>query len=265
MTIEAKPIVAPGTQTLPRQDPLGEPGRALDLIVLHGTMTAPCPYLSDRLERRVVIDLARAGAAGGYDALARAGFRRSHALAYRPACPSCSACVPIRVPVGRFRANRSQSRVARRNRDLAGTWCEAIATKDQYRLFRRYVEARHGDGEMVHMRLGDYRSMVEDTPVRTGLIEHRLADGTLAAVMLVDRLSDGLSAVYSYFDPDLGERSLGTYMVLDLIQRTGSLGLDHAYLGYWISESQKMAYKARFRPFEVLRGEGWQPAEPASA
>ncbi len=115
------------------------------------------------------------------------------------------------------------------------------------------------------MRFADYRSMIEDSPVETGLIEHRLADGRLAAVMLADRLSDGLSAVYSYFDPDQPERSLGTYMVLDLIERAQSLGLPYAYLGYWISGSRKMDYKARFRPYELLRRDGWRLPEPPSS
>jgi arginine-tRNA-protein transferase len=252
-------------QSSPRlEDPIGQLDGSPRLIVLHGTMTAPCPYLPDRLERRVVVDLTRPAAGGAYDALARAGFRRSHGLAYRPACGRCAGCVPIRVPVAGFLPNRTQRRVRERNRDLSARWAPAAASRDQYRLFRAYLEARHGDGDMVNMRFADYRSMVEDTTVETGLVEHRQADGRLVAVMLADRLSDGLSAVYSYFDPALAGRSLGTYMVIELIERARAMGLANAYLGYWIRGSRKMDYKARFRPYELLDGGAWRRAGPSA-
>jgi arginine-tRNA-protein transferase len=239
-------------------DPRSPLDRSPGLVVLHGTMSAPCAYLANRLERRLVVDLGRPSAGGAYDALAQAGFRRSHGLAYRPACAGCTACVPIRVPVESFLPNRTQRRILARNRDLQAGWTQAAASKEQYRLFRRYLEARHGDGEMVNMRFADYRGMVEDSPVATGLIEHRQADGSLAAVMLADRLADGLSAVYSFFDPDLDGRSLGTFMVLELIGRARLIGLRHAYLGYWISGSRKMSYKTQFRPYELFDHNGWR-------
>lgn len=224
-----------------------------------GTRAMPCPYLPDRVERKVVTDLAVPNAADLYEVLSRAGFRRSHGLAYRPACPGCTACVPVRIVVDEFTADKSFRRVLKANRDLSHDEGPPRATMEQYKLFTRYQRERHGGGEMSSMSFGDYRAMVEDSPVDTHIVEYRDRMGELMAVMLADRQTDALSAVYSFFLPDLGRRSLGNYMVLSMIGRARELGLLYVYLGYWIPDSRKMGYKARFRPLEGLRPSGWAP------
>jgi leucyl-tRNA---protein transferase len=221
------------------------------------TREAPCPYLSGRRERKLVTELAGPDAAESYDLLSRAGFRRSHAVAYRPACQGCQACVPVRVPVAGFVPGRSLRRVARRNGDLLVALKPARATTEQFALFGRYLARRHGDGEMAGMGFADYRSMVEDTPIDSGVIELRKADGNLVGCCLVDRSADSLSAVYSFFDPDLAADSLGSFIVLRLIDEAKRRGLRYVYLGYWIAASRKMAYKIRFRPLEAFGSEGW--------
>ncbi len=227
-----------------------------------GTRVLPCPYLPGRSERKVVTDLSGPGADEIYELMSRAGFRRSHRLAYRPACPNCSACVPIRIRAGEFRMTGSTRRIARINADLAAEDLPAAATAEQYRLFARYQRSRHRGGDMSSMTFGDYRSMVEDTPIDTRSIEFRAPDGTLLAVMLADRLRDSLSAVYSFFSPDEPRRSLGTYMICWLAERAAADGLAHVYLGYWIEDCAKMAYKVRFRPVEILGANGWREYRP---
>ena len=217
-----------------------------------------CPYLDGQQESRIFTGLTSDGADIQYQALTRAGFRRSHRMAYRPACPSCNACVPVRVLAQDFAPSRSQARVIRRNRDLIETECPARATDEQYRMFVRYLDSRHGDGPMARMSQEDFRAMVEETPVDTRMLEYRGRDGTLVAACLCDRLSDGYSAVYSFNDPDLAKRGLGNYVILRLIERARERGYAFVYLGYWIAESRKMTYKDRFRPIEALGPEGWE-------
>lgn len=235
---------------------LNQPLRRPDRFFF-GTRMLPCPYVSGRLERKVVTDLGGPQAADLYERLSRAGFRRSHGLAYRPACPECASCVPIRIVADGFETTRSVRRVVRANRDLVARNLGAVATMEQYRLFSRYQRSRHGGGDMSSMSFNDYRSMVEDTPVDTRIIEYRDGEGTLVAAMLADRMSDSLSAVYSFFAPELTQRSLGTYMIVWLVEHARATGLAHVYLGYWIAESAKMSYKTRFRPLEVLQSDGW--------
>lgn len=222
---------------------------------------SPCPYLPDRLERKLITELQDGNAPARYSGLSRAGFRRSHGFAYRPACNACTACVPVRVVARDFVPSRSQKRVWRRNAGLAIAERPAQATTEQYRLFEAYIGSRHGDGDMALMSFGDYRSMIEDSRLDTRLTEFRTPAGRLVAAFLADWLEDGPSAVYSFFDPDRASHSLGTYMVLWLIETARSRGLGHVYLGYWISESQKMSYKARFHPVEGLASDGWQRLE----
>lgn len=220
-----------------------------------------CPYLEGQQESRIFTGLTADGADIQYQALTRAGFRRSHRMAYRPACPSCNACVPVRVLAQDFAPSRSQTRAVRRNADLTETECPARATDEQYRLFVRYLESRHGDGPMARMSQEDFRAMVEETPVDTRMLEYRGRDGTLVAACLCDRLSDGYSAVYSFNDPDMAKRGLGNFVILRLIERAAERGYAFVYLGYWIAQSRKMAYKDRFRPIEALGPEGWQILE----
>lgn len=192
-----------------------------------------------------------------HERLSRAGFRRSHNIAYAPVCPGCQACVPIRVVSEDFTPDRTQRRILRANADLTISEMPARATAEQFTLFQRYQKNRHADGDMAAMGYYDYRAMIEDTPISTGILEFRDAQDRLLGACLTDWLADGLSAVYSFFDTDEDKRSLGTFAVLWLIGRARSLGLPYVYLGYWVPESRKMAYKARFRPSEILISGAW--------
>ena len=226
------------------------------------TAVAPCPYLPGRTERKVFANLPFSDGAHVNDELTIAGFRRSQNIAYRPACETCDACVSARVPVADFVFSRSQRRVLARNADLSRDLVEAEATTEQFDLLRRYLGARHPGGGMTNMTWQDYVTMVEDTAVRTHLIEYRTVSndggpGDLVAVTLTDLLSDGLSMVYSFFDPRIERRSLGIFAILDHVRQAAIVGLPFVYLGYWVQGSPKMDYKANFRPMEVLRPLGW--------
>jgi len=218
-----------------------------------------CPYVAGRAERKLIVELVGAAAADFYDELSRAGFRRSQGFAYRPACPQCAACVPVRIAVDEFVHSRSTRRVRNANRGLAGRLVAARATLEHFQLFVAYQRSRHRDSDMAAMTYADYRSMVEDTPLRTVIAEFRDAAGTLVAASLIDRLDDGVSAVYSFYDPSFDKRSLGTWSILWLVEECRRQGLPYVYLGYWIGESPKMAYKARFPAVERLSASGWVP------
>ncbi|HUZ72088.1 MAG TPA: arginyltransferase [Stellaceae bacterium] len=222
------------------------------------TAALPCPYVPGRVERKLVTEMARGDAVSFYNALSRAGFRRSHNLAYRPACAACSACLPVRIPVADFDLSRSLRRIRNLNRNLEARLAAPAATVEQFRLFLRYQRSRHADSDMAAMTFGDYRAMVEDSPVVTRLVELRGEQAALAGACLVDLLDDGVSAVYSFYDPDDGNRSLGSLLVLALIDLARQSALAYVYLGYLITESPKMAYKARFRPLEALGPGGWR-------
>ena len=228
------------------------------------TSPSACPYLPSRQERKVFTHLIGRRAVALNDQLTQSGFRRSQTIAYRPACENCRACVSVRIKANEFRLSRNFRRVVEINRDLAGTVVRAEPTAEQYALFRRYLDARHGDGGMADMTAVDYSTMIEDSHVETRLVEYRLsqesavAAGELVAASLTDRLADGLSMVYSFYVPDEQSRSFGTYMILDHIERARLLGLPHVYLGYWVAGSRKMAYKARFLPQERLGMNGWE-------
>jgi leucyl-tRNA---protein transferase len=222
------------------------------------TAPLPCPYVAGRTERKVVTEIAGPGAEALHDRLSRAGFRRSHNIAYAPVCPACQSCIPIRIPVATFQAGATLRRIARANADLEAFVVAPRATPEQFQLFQRYQQARHGGGDMASMSFYDYRAMVEDTPVETFLAEFRDAATKLVSACLADRLGDGLSAVYSFYAPNLEKRSLGTHAILWLIEQAQRLGLPYVYLGYWVPESRKMAYKARFRPSEVLIAGTWR-------
>ncbi len=222
------------------------------------TAPLPCPYVAGRTERKVVTEIAGPGTEALHDRLSRAGFRRSHNIAYAPVCPSCQSCIPVRIPVATFQPSTTQRRIARANAGLEGFIAKAHATAEQFQLFQRYQQSRHGGGDMATMSFYDYRAMVEDTPVETFLAEFRDADTRLISACLTDRLGDGLSAVYSFYAPAMEKRSLGTHAILWLIDRAKFLGLPYVYLGYWVPESRKMTYKARFRPAEVLMSGIWR-------
>lgn len=229
-----------------------------DLQPFYVLMETPCPYLPGRLERKIMTQIRPPRSGALYSRLSRAGFRRSHNYAYRPACSRCTACLPIRVRVADFRPTGSLKRVQRANGHLRAEDRPPQATGEQYRLFAAYLQSRHGDGQMAGMTYDDYRAMVSETCLDTRVTEFREADGRLVAACLSDWLEDGPSAVYSFFDAEAARRSIGTYMVLWLIQAARLRGLPYVYLGYWIADSPKMAYKSRFQPAEVLGPEGWR-------
>ncbi len=222
------------------------------------TAPLPCPYVAGRTERKIVTELSGVSAESLHDRLSRGGFRRSHNIAYAPVCPGCQACVPIRIIAASFTPNRTQKRIAQINQDLVAYETPPRATAEQYHLFQRYQQVRHAEGDMASMSFYDYRAMVEDTPIETWLVEFRDAAERLVGACLTDRIGDGLSAVYSFFAPEMVRRSLGTQAILWLINRAQELGLPHVYLGYWVPDSAKMAYKARFGASEVLLNGQWQ-------
>lgn len=226
--------------------------------VYHVLAEGHCPYLPGRRERKVITELAGPDAGQRYDLLSRAGFRRSHNFAYRPACSGCAACVPVRVATGDFTMSRSLKRVASMNRNLSVEEQPASATPEQFALFDRYIGSRHGEGDMAGMTPADYRAMVEHSHVETRVAEFRDETGRLVAACLIDWLRDGPSAVYSFFDPELERLSLGTFMVLWLIEAARAVQAPYVYLGYWIREAPKMAYKTRFQPLEGLGPTGWR-------
>jgi arginine-tRNA-protein transferase len=202
------------------------------------------------------------------DLLSQGGFRRSQTIAYRPACENCRACVSVRVLVREFDWTPGFRRIRSKNSDLIGDLRAAVPSSDQYSLFRRYLDSRHSDGGMASMSVLDYAMMIEDTHVKTRLIEYRRrgpdtaingrGTGPLYGVALTDVLADGLSMVYSFYDPDEAHRSLGTWIILDHIVRAQAMGLPYLYLGYWIEGSRKMHYKSRFLPQERLAPAGWE-------
>lgn len=228
------------------------------------TNPAPCPYLAGRTERKVFTELNGPHAHELNDALGRIGFRRSQNVAYRPSCIDCKACVSVRVVAGEFRMGQGQRRIWKRNSDLVSTVCDAWATEEQYALLRSYLGARHPEGGMSDMDETDYAEMVEETPVASHVVEYREptedgSPGRLVGACLSDWQSDGLSMVYSFFDPHADDRSgLGTYIIMDHIDRAARAGLPYVYLGYWVEGSRRMEYKVRFRPLEKLGPEGWQ-------
>ena len=230
----------------------------LDARFFFSTSPLPCPYLPGRMERRVVTELIGRNAADLHDKLSDGGFRRSHSIAYAPACPTCDACIAVRVLAQEFRASRSQRRVSNKNRDLIVEEAPAVATNEQLALFSAYQQSRHGDGDMSRMDFFDYQALIEDTPVETMLVEFRNARGVLVGACLTDRMENGLSAVYSFYDPDNTERSIGNFMILWLIEKARELDLPYVYLGFWIKDCTKMSYKSRFSPMEIKKPEGWE-------
>jgi arginyl-tRNA--protein-N-Asp/Glu arginylyltransferase len=239
------------------------------------TAPSPCPYLAGKEERKVFTHLVGERAPELNNILTQGGFRLSQSIAYRPACEGCRSCVSVRVIARDFRPTRSMRRVANGNADIESEMRLAVPTSEQYAVFRAYLDSRHRDGGMADMTVLDYAMMVEDSHIETRIVEYRRREapgasapaaggggrvrrrGDLLAVALTDVLGDGLSMVYSFFEPDESARSLGTLMVLDHIVRAQRMGLSYVYLGYWVGGSRKMDYKSRFLPQERLTPDGW--------
>lgn len=218
----------------------------------------PCPYIEGMMERKLFTHIAGQRATEINNNLTHAGFRRSQTIAYRPACDKCSACRSVRIDVGGFAPSRNLRRIINRNAALTSDVLSPDTSREQYDLLRRYLDARHENGGMAQMTVLDYMAMVEETSVKTNLVEYRDGD-RLVACLLVDELRDGLSLVYSFFDPDMAADSLGSYIILDQIARAKSLKLPHVYLGYLIEDCSKMSYKKRFKPLQILGEQGWEP------
>ncbi|WP_209347009.1 arginyltransferase [Pontixanthobacter sp. CEM42] len=228
------------------------------------TTPAPCPYLPGKSERKVFTELKGDHADQLNEALGRIGFRRSQTVAYRPSCADCNACVSVRVVAEEFTSSSTQRRNLRRNGDLVATECRPWATEEQFELLQRYLTVRHPGGGMAAMDETDYADMVEHTPVSSYVIEYREPSdgnepGRLVGACLTDRQGDGLSMIYSFYDPEHESRSgLGNYIILEHIRRAAEQGLPYAYLGYWVEGSDRMRYKVRYRPLERLTRSGWQ-------
>jgi leucyl-tRNA---protein transferase len=226
------------------------------------TAPTPCPYLPGKLERKVFTHLVGQDSRNLNTQLSQGGFRRSQNIAYRPACDHCQACSSTRVPVNSFDWTKSFKRVLKRNNDVVATVVPARATSEHYSLFRGYIDTRHSEGGMADMSVLDFAAMVDDTTADSRLVEFRFAaghpqQGELVGAVLLDILGDGLSLIYSFFEPSYSYRSLGTLVVLDSLLRAQRMGLPYVYLGYFVKGSQKMEYKAKFLPQERLAPDGW--------
>ena len=223
------------------------------------TAPQPCPYLPGRMERKLFTALQGEGAQRLNDGLSKQGFRRSQNVLYRPSCADCAACLSARIDVADFSPSRTQRRVARRNAGLERQVASPWATEEQYALFRRYLESRHASGGMADMDTFEFAAMIEETPIRTRVVEYLDPEtGALVAPSLTDILDDGVSMVYSFFEPDLPKASLGTYLILDHVEIAREAGLPYVYLGYWVPGSPKMGYKARFSGLELYVDGKWQ-------
>ncbi len=225
------------------------------------TAPQPCPYLDGRMERKLFTALQGEQAEAMNDTLSKQGFRRSQNVLYRPSCADCCACLSARIRVADFQPTRSQRRVIKRNSTMQRYVTSAWATEDQYDMFRRYLDSRHADGGMADMDVFEFAAMVEETPVRTRVLEYIGQDANgrrqLRAVCLTDVLDDGLSLVYSFFDPDHAAKSLGSFMILDQIALARKVGLPYVYLGYWVPGSPKMDYKSKFSALEIYQNGAW--------
>ncbi|MCL4065235.1 arginyltransferase [Pseudomonas sp. GX19020] len=237
------------------------------------TAPQPCPYLDGRMERKLFTALQGEHAQRLNDALSKQGFRRSQNVLYRPSCAECSACLSARIRVADFKPSRTQKRVLKKNEDLTRNATSPWATEDQFQLFRRYLDTRHADGGMADMDIFEFAAMIEETPIRSRVIEYTHPadradpgrsdrygsdrDSRLAAVCLTDVFDDGLSMVYSFYDPAMNARSLGSYIILDHVEIAREAGLPYVYLGYWVPGSRKMGYKASFDALEIFKGGQW--------
>lgn len=225
----------------------------------YSTVPMPCPYLKNRTERKLATDISSGDSQWWANALSRSGFRRSHTVCYIAACPGCDACISVRIRNDDFVPSKKMKKTLRLNAGLEMSVIPNVATPEQYNLFHDYLTLRHSDSEMNTMYFEEYRAMIEDTPVDCVLLELReTATSRLRGVMLADVLDDGVSAVYSFFDPKTPRNSLGTFLILKLVEFARSRGLPYVYLGYYIRECPNMAYKNRFRPLEYCLNGKWK-------
>jgi arginyl-tRNA--protein-N-Asp/Glu arginylyltransferase len=228
-----------------------------DRLQLFKTQPDKCGYLDGLQSQNLVVDPDLLPDRSLQTLLANAGFRRSGNMLYRPNCPSCQACKATRVPVERFIPSRRQKRVLKKNVDLSVFAVSAVYSEEHYQLFAKYLKQRHADGGMDDTSEEGYRSFLLGDWSETVLLEIRDSAGRLMAVAVTDVLDNGLSAVYTFFDPDESARSLGGFAILSQIRRSREEGLDWLYMGYWVAECQKMSYKTEYQPLQVLIGSSW--------
>ncbi len=229
-------------------------------LQLYTTTDSPCSYYDDRTSCNLVPDPELRLTMPIYNQLIQHGFRRSGSYCYRPHCKQCQACVACRIPVHTFKPNRSQKRCLKRNNALKLTAVSAGFNQEYFSLYRRYLNSRHTDGSMSNPTEDDFKQFLYCKWSHTQFLEYRL-DGHLVALAVTDVVSDGVSAVYSFFDPEMAKDGLGTYCVLKQIEYAKGLGLEYVYLGYWIKNHAKMHYKSNFKPLQFYRDERWQTAE----
>lgn len=225
-------------------------------LKVYTTYPHSCSYLPEQEATTLFVDPRTPMSSGLYSQLSLLGFRRSGSHLYRPNCSNCSACIPARVPVDRFEAKRSQRRALRRNSDIEVRELDDISGDEPFELYRRYIEERHHDGDMYPPSRDQYQSFLSAEWGVTRFYGMFL-EGRLVGVAVADLIDDGLSAIYTFYDPDLDDRSLGTFAVLWQIEATREMGLDYVYLGYWIKQCQKMAYKIQYRPLELYINGSW--------
>ena len=223
---------------------------------LRVTRSQKCAYLLDQTEQRLATDISEHPET--HDRLAETGFRRVENWVYKPVCPNCNACQPIRVKAEQFKPSRNIARIQTTNRDLRRNLTADRLGLDHYDVFQSYLGQRHEAGQMSSMSFDEFSAMILNSPIDTLLTEYVDSEGKLMGCILVDRQRDGLSAVYSFFRPEEKKRSLGSFMIVDLIDRCNEIGLPYVYLGYYIEQSRKMSYKARFRPYQIFSDGVWR-------
>jgi len=229
-------------------------------LQLYLTAESPCSYYDERVSRNLVPDPQVPINIPIYNQLIQHGFRRSGEHTYRPHCKHCSACVACRIPIHAFTANRAQQRCSKTNQDLTFSVSAASFTDEYFELYCRYLNSRHNDSTMANPTEDEFKQFLFCDWCDTRFLELRL-DGKLVAIAVTDFVSDGLSAVYSFFDPKMDKRSLGTYCILQQIEYARTLGMEYVYLGYWIENHNKMHYKCKFKPLQLFQDEQWLPAD----
>ena len=223
------------------------------------TEPMPCPYIDGQMERKLFTHMTGDKADEINNNLTHAGFRRSQTIAYRPACDDCNACRSVRVDVAGFEPSKSFKRILKTNADLTAHIKPPQSTREQFDLLRLYLTSRHAEGGMADMSPNDFIAMVEETAIETRLVEYRDAQDRLVACLIRDTMQDGYSLVYSFYDPTLEKRSLGSFIILQQLMAAKETSKPHLYLGYLIEQCSKMSYKKRFTPLHILGGDGWEP------